>query len=154
MTAAAVQTTVRQQQYLPDIHKLISTNRHFSCVRTSAHDHMADTAATGAGRKHQILVSNDDGIKAPGLRALVEALTSQSENIEVYVCAPSGERSAQSHAITLGRCAGVVLSELEGIAGSSTSIQARAVCINYIASRCSMPEPCVSLGSMHSYQVY
>lgn len=104
MTAAAVQTTVRQQQYLPDIHKLISTNRHFSCVRTSAHDHMADTAATGAGRKHQVLVSNDDGIKAPGLRALVEALTSQSENIEVYVCAPSGERSAQSHAITLGRC--------------------------------------------------
>lgn len=55
------------------------------------------------GRKHQVLVSNDDGIQAPGLRALVEALA-QSPEVEVYVCAPSSERSAQSHAITLGRC--------------------------------------------------
>lgn len=64
----------------------------------------AIAAAAASGRKHQVLVSNDDGIQAPGLRALVEALDSQSDNIEVYVCAPSGERSAQSHAITLGRC--------------------------------------------------
>lgn len=57
----------------------------------------------GGGRKHTVLVSNDDGIQAPGLTALVAALA-ESPDIEVFVCAPSGERSAQSHAITLGRC--------------------------------------------------
>lgn len=46
-----------------------------------------------------ILVVNDDGIKAPGIRALVEAL---SKVEEVYVCAPDGQRSAKSHSITLG----------------------------------------------------
>jgi hypothetical protein len=49
-----------------------------------------------------VLVSNDDGIDAPGLRALVAALV-ESNICHIYVCAPSGERSAQSHAITLGR---------------------------------------------------
>jgi 5'-nucleotidase len=45
-----------------------------------------------------ILVSNDDGIAAPGLRILAEALASFGD---VRVCAPDGERSASSHAITL-----------------------------------------------------
>lgn len=46
-----------------------------------------------------ILVVNDDGIKAPGIRALVAAL---SKVEDVYVCAPDGQRSAKSHSITLG----------------------------------------------------
>lgn len=45
-----------------------------------------------------ILVSNDDGIKEQGLRALVEAL---SDVGKVYVCAPDGQRSATSHSITM-----------------------------------------------------
>ena len=45
-----------------------------------------------------ILVVNDDGIRSPGLRALVDAL---SEKADVFVCAPDGQRSAKSHAITL-----------------------------------------------------
>lgn len=51
-------------------------------------------------RQARVLVSNDDGINAPGLRHLVKAL---SRVASVYVMAPSGERSASSHAITLGR---------------------------------------------------
>lgn len=47
-----------------------------------------------------ILVVNDDGIKAPGIRALVRAL---SEAADVYVCAPDGQRSAKSHSVTLGQ---------------------------------------------------
>lgn len=47
-----------------------------------------------------ILVTNDDGIHAEGLRALVEAL---SELDEVYVVAPDRERSAIGMAITLHR---------------------------------------------------
>jgi 5'-nucleotidase len=45
-----------------------------------------------------ILVSNDDGIDAPGLRALAEVLTDLGE---VYVVAPMSEQSAVGHAITV-----------------------------------------------------
>ena len=48
----------------------------------------------------RILVSNDDGIHANGIRALAEAL---SREYEVYVVAPDRERSATGHALTLHR---------------------------------------------------
>lgn len=46
--------------------------------------------------KLSILVSNDDGIKAPGIKALVKELL--AEDLDVTVCAPSSERSAQVRA--------------------------------------------------------
>ena len=46
----------------------------------------------------QILVTNDDGIYAPGLHALVMGL---QEVGEVRVVAPAGEQSAAGHAVTL-----------------------------------------------------
>jgi len=46
----------------------------------------------------KILVTNDDGIHAPGIRALTDALASVGE---VAVVAPDRERSAVSHALTL-----------------------------------------------------
>ena len=54
-----------------------------------------------AGRP-KVLVSNDDGILAPGIVALVDAL-GNAGFCDVYVSAPSEERSASSHAITLGQ---------------------------------------------------
>lgn len=48
----------------------------------------------------RILVSNDDGVEAPGLRALAEALL---ELGEVTVCAPDREQSATSRSISLHR---------------------------------------------------
>lgn len=48
----------------------------------------------------RILVSNDDGIDAPGLRTLVKVLAKEHE---VYVVAPSGERSSYSHSVTYWR---------------------------------------------------
>ena len=45
-----------------------------------------------------LLVSNDDGIDAPGIRALAEALTALGE---VHVVAPITEQSAVGHAITV-----------------------------------------------------
>jgi hypothetical protein len=45
-------------------------------------------AAAGAAARPRILVTNDDGIDAPGLRELVLALEPLGE---VYVCCPSGE---------------------------------------------------------------
>lgn len=46
----------------------------------------------------RILVSNDDGIHAPGIRALAAAMVDLGE---VIVVAPDSERSAVGHAITL-----------------------------------------------------
>lgn len=48
----------------------------------------------------KILVSNDDGIHAPGLSRLAAALEAVGE---VYVVAPDRERSAVGHALTLHR---------------------------------------------------
>lgn len=45
-----------------------------------------------------ILVANDDGIKAEGIKALVAAL---SEVGDVYVVAPDSQRSGASHSITM-----------------------------------------------------
>lgn len=46
----------------------------------------------------KILISNDDGIAANGIRALTEAL---AEKHDVYVVAPDRERSAAGHSLTL-----------------------------------------------------
>uniref|UniRef100_A0A061QRF2 5-nucleotidase sure n=1 Tax=Tetraselmis sp. GSL018 TaxID=582737 RepID=A0A061QRF2_9CHLO len=57
-------------------------------------------AAVDTCSKPKVLVSNDDGVAAPGLRAFVKILK-EADCCDVYVCGPAGERSAQSHAITL-----------------------------------------------------
>jgi len=46
----------------------------------------------------KILISNDDGIDAPGLRSLCERFALEHE---VYVLAPAKDRSAMGHALTL-----------------------------------------------------
>ncbi|HEY9788300.1 MAG TPA: 5'/3'-nucleotidase SurE, partial [Candidatus Obscuribacterales bacterium] len=46
----------------------------------------------------RILLSNDDGIDAPGIRVLAERL---SRDHQVYVVAPDRERSATGHSLTL-----------------------------------------------------
>jgi 5'-nucleotidase len=52
------------------------------------------------GRPLQILVSNDDGITAPGIRNLVEAVRGFGE---VYVVAPDSPQSGMGHAISVGK---------------------------------------------------
>ncbi|MBQ7885290.1 MAG: 5'/3'-nucleotidase SurE [Clostridia bacterium] len=49
----------------------------------------------------KVLISNDDGVFAPGIAALVKAFAGAGH--EVYVCAPDSQRSAASHSLTLGR---------------------------------------------------
>lgn len=46
-----------------------------------------------------IMLSNDDGIFAPGIRALCDAAIAAGHRVSV--CAPDRERSAASHALTL-----------------------------------------------------
>lgn len=54
---------------------------------------------TSAQNKPIILVTNDDGIHAPGILALVEAVKDLSE---VVVVAPDKPQSGMGHAITIG----------------------------------------------------
>lgn len=49
----------------------------------------------------RILMSNDDGIDAPGIRAFVEAIATLRELEEIVVVAPDRQRSASSHGISL-----------------------------------------------------
>lgn len=46
----------------------------------------------------RILISNDDGVQAPGLKALVEVMSSLGE---IFVVAPHRERSTSGHSLTL-----------------------------------------------------
>ena len=61
----------------------------------------------------RILISNDDGIAANGIRVLTKAL---SADHEVYVVAPDRERSAAGHSLTLHTPLRV--EELESISGA------------------------------------
>lgn len=48
-----------------------------------------------------ILISNDDGIQAPGLRFLIDRMRAVAPEAEIYAVAPDGPRSGQSSAITV-----------------------------------------------------
>jgi 5'-nucleotidase len=54
----------------------------------------------GAAWRPLVLLSNDDGVGAPGLAALREALARYAD---VIVCAPEGNQSATSHSLSLHR---------------------------------------------------
>lgn len=49
----------------------------------------------------KVLISNDDGIFAPGIAALAAAFDRAGH--EVVVCAPDSQRSSASHSLTIGR---------------------------------------------------
>ncbi len=69
------------------------------------------TSEAPASGPLRILITNDDGIEAPGILALAEALRPLGE---VTVAAPAGNRSGTSHGITSGRAIAVRESERQG----------------------------------------
>ena len=83
-----------------------------------------------------MLVSNDDGINAPGLRALVAALVADGV-CTVCVCGPADEQSAKSHAITLGR-------PLLAFPIAVPNVD-EAFAVGSWSSSCTIPFPCTSL---------
>jgi len=60
----------------------------------------------------KVLISNDDGIFAPGIEALVKAFSAAGH--EVFVCAPDSQRSAASHSLTIGRPLTVKETRMDG----------------------------------------
>lgn len=79
----------------------------------------------------RILVTNDDGVYAPGIRALAIAL---SKEHDVLVAAPDAERSGQGHAFTIAVPLRAKEIPLRGFSG-------RAFAIN------GTPVDCVKLGA-------
>ena len=59
---------------------------------------MQEAESRNGSRRPLILVSNDDGIDAPGILALIKALTGLGD---IFVVAPVDEQSAVGHAITI-----------------------------------------------------
>jgi 5'-nucleotidase len=81
-----------------------------------------------------ILITNDDGIFAPGLRALVEALLPLGR---VWAVAPEREQSAAGHAITLHKPLRMDPVELNGLdveAYSSNGTPADCVILGYLTA--------------------
>lgn len=103
-----------------------------------------------------ILVTNDDGITAPGLKSLVEAVKDLGE---VVVVAPDKPQSGMGHAITIG--VPLRLTKLEGYFGeietyhtSGTPVDCVKLAVDKILHR--KPDICLSginHGANHSINV-
>ncbi|XVF38215.1 hypothetical protein REPUB_Repub20aG0081400 [Reevesia pubescens] len=70
--------------------------------------------------KPTVMVTNDDGIDAPGLGALVRVLVS-SNRFRVLVCAPDSEKSAVSHSISWRHPVSVKQVHLDGATAYAVS---------------------------------
>ncbi len=96
--------------------------------------------------KHEkpvILVTNDDGITAPGIRALVEVMQTIGE---VIVVAPDSPQSATGHSITISKPLRLdkvsIHGESLGYQCSGTPVDCVKIAINKILHR--KPDLCVS----------
>ena len=85
----------------------------------------------------RILVTNDDGVFAEGLRVLVKALV---EVAEVLVIAPERQQSATGHAITLHKPLRLEPVEMPGTLGAYASNGTPADCV-ILASLSDLPQP-------------
>ncbi|XP_004241052.1 uncharacterized protein [Solanum lycopersicum] len=73
-----------------------------------------------SGDKPMVMVTNDDGINAPGLRAIVRALVS-TNLFHVLVFAPDSERSAASHCVSWQRVVTVKKVDVPGATAFAVS---------------------------------
>lgn len=93
--------------------------------------------------KPLILVTNDDGITAPGIRALIEVM---KEIGEVVVVAPNSPQSGMGHAITVNNTIFLekisIDKEIDEYACSGTPVDCVKIAIDQILKR--KPDLCVS----------
>ncbi|RWW05861.1 hypothetical protein GW17_00030838 [Ensete ventricosum] len=79
-----------------------------------------------AGSRPILLITNDDGIDAPGLRFLVDLLVA-ADRYRVLVCAPDSDQSGVGHGITWHRALSAKRAEIMGatafaVSGSPTCV--------------------------------
>ena len=88
----------------------------------------------------RILITNDDGIWARGIRVLAERVSRDSHH-EVYVVAPDRERSATGHALTLHKPLRVEEVEMEGnLKGAWWTTGTPSDCVKFAVGHL-VPEP-------------
>ena len=95
-------------------------------------------------KKPLILVTNDDGITAPGLRCLIKIM---NELGDVVVVAPDSPQSAMGHAITINStlyCSPITIDDGEQIeySCSGTPVDCVKLAVNELLNR--KPDLCVS----------
>ncbi len=102
-----------------------------------------------------ILVTNDDGIAAPGIKALVESV---KELGEVVVVAPDKPQSGMGHAITIGQplrmTKSAIFEDVEAYQCSGTPVDCVKLAVDKILHR--KPDICLSginHGANHSINV-
>ena len=91
-----------------------------------------------------IIVTNDDGISAPGIRNLIRIMTNFGD---VFVVAPDGPQSGMGHAITIEatiRCDKIIIEKGPQIeySCSGTPVDCVKLAVNQLLSR--KPDLCVS----------
>ena len=97
----------------------------------------------------KVLISNDDGVFAPGLAALVRAFAAAGH--EVTVCAPDGQRSAASQSLTIARPLVVREVQVEGSKQAFAIGGTPADCVKLgLACLCPEAEAVIS-GVNHGY---
>ncbi|XP_038972125.1 5'-nucleotidase SurE [Phoenix dactylifera] len=77
-------------------------------------------ARAAAISKPIVLITNDDGIDAPGLRFLVDLLVA-TDRYRVLVCAPASDQSGVSHSVTWRHPLSAKRVEIEGAAAFAVS---------------------------------
>lgn len=77
---------------------------------------------------NKFLVANDDGINALGIQSLIKRLSLYGE---VYVCAPSDQRSCMSQSMTLRKPISVEPVEIDGTVASFSCSGTPADCIKF-----------------------
>ena len=92
-------------------------------------------------KKPRILVTNDDGYYADGIIALEEAL---KEIGDVYVVAPSEEKSGASHSLTLARPLRIRQTDERHWIVDGTPTDCVTLALNQILSKDELPNICVS----------
>ncbi len=105
--------------------------------------------------KPTILITNDDGITSPGIRALVEAVKDLGK---VVVVAPDKPQSGMGHAITIGQPLRLqpshVFGDIEAYSTSGTPVDCVKLAVDKILHR--KPDICLSgvnHGANHSINV-
>jgi 5'-nucleotidase len=105
--------------------------------------------------KPVILVTNDDGINAPGIRALVDAVRGLGK---IIVVAPDKPQSGMGHAITIGQLLRLqksnVFEGIEAYSCSGTPVDCVKIAVDKVLHR--KPDLCISginHGSNHSINV-
>ena len=110
---ANVQRTVAGRIFLHSRTTLRLISRIFSALFLAAAISCASFPPAGAAKPLHILITNDDGWDAPGIRALVEACRDLGE---VIVAAPARNHSGAGHSMTFDGPIAVRRSDKEGVA--------------------------------------